>query len=170
MTINGLEIGPSVLPWTVIGDDSIEHPATFNECLNLMNNWLAPLEVFDGEINQDRFYEMEARDDVDRSGVILVWIGALPDPDFEEPGPGGIADLTWDETGGIWVADIVIDYEHAYDEQTFRDRFLHELGHTLGLDHDEDSLDLGSCMSSPPAWNCGLTDGDVELVHEWENR
>jgi hypothetical protein len=97
---------------------------------------------------------------------VLVWVGALPDPDFEEPGPGGITDLSWDEEGRIFVADIIIDYEEAYDPQTFRDRLLHEFGHIFGLGHAESSIDLGSCMSSPPQWNCNMPTSERDLVQQ----
>jgi hypothetical protein len=98
-------------------------------------------------------------------GWVSISVSALPDSLWDEPGPGGVALPVWDLDCGIVSCEIIIDYEHAYDLQTLRDRTLHELGHCpFGLAHDGDSLDLGSCMSSPPAWDCDYTDRDVERL------
>lgn len=159
------ELIPMVLPWEVVGDGTtIEHPDVFYEVLDDMNEWFFPLDVFTGDVNDERFVELDGGNPVDRNGFILVWVGALPDPDWDEPGPGGVADLEWNESGEILRADVVIDAEHSYDADTFRARLLHELGHCLGLDHDEYSIDLDSCMSSPPLVTCTITERDVERI------
>jgi hypothetical protein len=97
----------------------------------------------------------------------VLRVGALPDPLWDEPGPGGVALPVWDSTCGIIFCEIVIDYEHAYDLETLERRAVHELGHCpLGLAHDEPSLDLGSCMSSPPPWGCDIIPPDQALCQE----
>ena len=160
---------PMVLPWEVIGDDTIEHREVFYEVLDDMNELFFPLDVFFGDIDDARFDEVDLGSPDDRNGIILVWVGTLPDPDWDEPGPGGVADLTWNSTGEILRADVVIDAEHAYDEETFRARLIHELGHTLGIGHTGQSVDLNSCMSSPPVSGCVITEYEVDLVRDFRS-
>lgn len=166
LIIDGLRLCPDYVPWEIVADDSIEHPDIFYECIDIANSWVESNIIIYGEIDDDRFNDLYFSDVEERPGIVLHWIGALPDPDFDEPGPGGITDLTWNEEGGIWVADIIIDSEDSYDRQTYRDRLLHEFGHIFGLAHAQDSLDLGSCMSSPPQWNCDMTIWEKELILE----
>jgi hypothetical protein len=47
-----------------------------------------------------------------------------------------------------------------------RDAAAHEGGHVLGFDHDDSSLDLGSCMASPPEYDCDATEADVATLGE----
>jgi hypothetical protein len=163
---NGTSLIPMVLPWEVIGNLTIEHPDVFYEVLDDMNEWFFPTVVFSGGIDSERFDEVDGNDPNERNGIILVWVGALPDPDWDEPGPGGIADLTWNDAGEILRADVVIDAEHSYDSGIFRARLIHELGHCLGLTHDVVSVDLDSCMASPPLTTCSITERDVERVRQ----
>jgi len=164
-TDDGIELVSMVLPWEVVGDSStIEHTDMFDNVIGEMNSWFSPLVVFEGGIDGERFVELGDLPSSERDGIILVWVGALPEPYWDEPGPGGVADLTWNEFGEILRCDVVIDAEHAYDAQTFRSRLIHELGHCLGLAHDESSIDLDSCMASPPLVTCSITRRDVERV------
>lgn len=169
LKMNGLTLSPMSLPCEVIGDGSIEHPDTFYECLEDLNEWFYPTDAVSGDIDEERFVAYELGSSEARYGTILVSVGSLPDLDWYEPGPGGVADLVWNDEGRILYADVVIDYEHAYDRQTFRDRLLHELGHAcLALAHDDSSIDLGSCMASPAEYDCDFPPGDVERINVLE--
>jgi hypothetical protein len=154
----------------VVADDSVEDPEALTEAINQMNVWFDPDVVLVGGVNTTLFDSLWYLDPEDRPGYLLFWVGALPDPGWEpeggEPGPGGVACLYWDDYGSIQSVDVVIDYEHAYDRETFIRRSFHEFGHSLGFEHDDYSLDLGSCMSSPPPYGCRILEDDVEY---WRN-
>jgi hypothetical protein len=161
-----VEILPNQIPWIVVADDSIEDPRWLDEVLDRMNEWFTPYRVFEGGVDQELFESLWYLDSEDREGYILFWVGSLPDPewDFEidETEIGGVANLYMDSYGTIRAADIVINFDYAYHRNTFIRYSVHECGHTLGLDHDDYSLDLGSCMSSPPPYGCRILESDVE--------
>lgn len=161
------ELHPLVLPWTVTGSDNIEHQESFHSAISKANEWFGE-EVFTGEIDQDRFEELELMDDGTRIGTIIVYEGMVGSPIWDDGmdfvDAGGIADLAWDEDGGIVFVDIVINVDYAYNADTVEDVLLHEFGHALGLGHDEDSIDLNSCMSSPPPYDCEYTQRDIDRV------
>lgn len=161
------------IPWVVVADDSLDDPSALDEAIDLMNGWFAPYVVFTGGVDCETFDQLWYLDPEDRQGYILFWVGALPNPEWEfygDEGPGGIARLYIDDYGVIRSADVVIDSEHAYHRETFIRRSVHELGHTLGFEHDDYSLDLNSCMSSPPVPLCRILQSDVDYwIDAWSN-
>lgn len=161
------ELHPLVLPWTVIGSDNIEHRTSFHSAIDKVNGWFDE-EMFVGEIDQDRFDELEAMSESARIGTIIVYEGPISSSSWDDgldfDDAGGIAELTWDDSGGIVFVNIVINVDYAYNADTVEDVLLHEFGHGLGLGHDEDSLDLNSCMSSPPPFDCEYTQHDINEV------
>lgn len=170
LVIDGLELEPMVLPWEVIVSDEVGHGDAVLDALDMANEAFFPTVAFDGRIDQDAYEEhMDSRPE-DRLGIVLVNEGFVRTPDSmsldgqSQGDPGGSATLWWNEAGEIAAADIIISSDIAYDWQTVRDISAHEAGHTLGLDHDDSSLDLGSCMASPPEHDCRFTASDVLLV------
>jgi hypothetical protein len=163
----GETLRPVVFPWTIVAQE-FEDESVFYDAIEYANDSFYPLVVFDGEISEEHFLELEFASDVERYGTVIVSVGSLETPewdfDLDLRDTGGITTLRWSDNGDILFADIVMNIDYAYDSERFREFLLHELGHTLGLDHDETSIDLGSCMSSPPAYDCSFTENDVEEV------
>lgn len=147
---------PIVLPSIVIGDSSIDCHDEFYEAIDEYNEYYFPRIVFVGDIDDERFVEIDAMNPEDRNGIVLTWVEALPDP-WDEPGAGGYCDRFWNSDGEILRANIIIDDEISYDCLTYKSHFLHELGHALGIGHAQNSIDLNSCMASPPFVDCELT-------------
>jgi hypothetical protein len=178
-TDQGVPLYPASLPWEVVGEE-MENPEALSDAIEAANGWFSPVEVFAGGVDSERFMALDLlpepvsceEDDpgYERCGVILVSQGYVGTPDWDEGldfnDDGGIADMRWNEDGEILYGDIILNIDYAYDYQTMRDTSLHELGHFLGFAHDGDSLDLGSCMSSPPQYDCRYTESDIERVGE----
>jgi len=158
LEVDGLELYQGIIPMVVAIDDfnmDVEQIAVVGDCVDHING-LAP-----------GLLQHQETGEPGHIGWALVSVGVPPPTVVGDPDPGGVALLEWDASGGILYCDIVIHYEYAYDLQTFRDTLLHEMGHCpLGLAHDGDSIDLGSCMSSPVLWDCDYTDNDVQLFGE----
>jgi len=168
-TEEGLEIRNSELPCVLVAE-GFEHPEAFDRALERVNSTFLPTIAVTGEIDADLFSELDLGPVENRYGAVLVWEGFVGTPDWDEGldfnDDGGIADLVWDEaTGEIVYADIVVNSDIAYDADTVELVLVHEIGHAcFGLAHDEDSMDLGSCMSNPPPYDCHIISADVELV------
>ena len=172
-TNDGQVLMPASLPWEVVGEE-MENPEALSDAIEAANEWFAPVEVFIGGVDSERFAAIDllpepescSEDDpgYERCGVILISQGYVGTPDWDEvldfDDDGGVADMYWNEDGEILFGDIILNIDYAYDYQTMRDTSLHELGHFLGFAHDEDSIDLGSCMSSPPQYDCEYTEAD----------
>lgn len=170
MERNGYELEPAVLPWDVVVDPDIECIEAVTQAFHDINSWFEPALMFQVNVDGERYDELWYLDATERVGTILLTVGFTGTPeglsDDGEPigEQQGIAVLAYDESGSIQAADIVISSDFAYDDQTVRDVTCHEAGHTLGLEHDGSSLDLGSCMSSPPEWRCEYTPQDIGLI------
>lgn len=83
--------------------------------------------------------------------------------------PGGRAWIDYDENGIIIRSIIVINHLYAYDEETIREVFKHELGHTRGFDDDAGppmTVDLNSIMGSPTPSRGVLLESDREYFEE----
>jgi hypothetical protein len=171
-TNGGLVLTPASLPWEIVGEE-MENPEALSDAIEAANEWFAPDVVFTGGVDSERFGEIdilpmpltcEGVDANARCGVILISQGYVGTPEWDEglefEDDGGVADMWWNEDGEILFGSIILNIDFAYDYQTMRDTSLHELGHFLGYEHDEDSLDLGSCMSSPPQYDCEYTEAD----------
>lgn len=171
-TPGGVELHPMKLPWRIVGEE-MENPEALTDAIESANGWFAPDVVFDGGVDSERFAEIDVlpmpvdcdeSDTNDRCGTILISQGHVGTPDWAEgldfEDYGGISTLWWDEDGRILFGDIILNIDYAYDYQTMRDTALHEFGHFLGYAHDERSLDLNSCMSSPPQHDCEYTEAD----------
>jgi hypothetical protein len=158
------------LPFALTPDESIGDPTVITEAIDQVNARFDMEAMIGGAVDVMRWEDLATNGHRYRSGTILLWVGALPVDEWEwgdmEPvTAGGTARLFFGPGGCIDHADIVIDYADAYDRDTVRRRLLHEFGHAVfGLAHDGDSIDLGSCMSSPAPYGCDYTDGDVELI------
>lgn len=162
-TSDGLVLTPMVLPWEVVAED-MEHPEALSDAMEMMNEWFFPTEVFFGGIDSERFTSLDLGPESDRYGIILVSVGSMATSgwedglDFEDS--GGIADLAWNEAGEILFVDIIVNIDYAYNVESTCNTLLHEFGHSLGFGHDGDSIDLGSCMSSPAPYDCLFTEAD----------
>lgn len=169
ITNDGLELRPESLPWTVVISEEVEQADAVIDAAESINGWVG-FDAFVTHVDQSWFDLLDVSDSFDRVGTIIVWQGFTGTPEWvgelDWIDAGGLADLRWDEYGRIQYADIVINYDYAYHWQTVRDIAAHELGHTLGLEHDDNSLDLGSCMASPPEYDCELTIQDRGLAGE----
>jgi hypothetical protein len=168
MTDDDLILHPMVVPWEVISDD-LEQPRGLDEAMEIVNEAFFPTQVLSGGIDVERFDE-SILDTDGLFGVILLSQGFVGTPEWDEElgfiDDGGIARMEWNEFGEIYFVEIIINSDIAYDRRSVREVLIHEFGHALGLAHDEESLDLGSCMSSPPPYGCELLLSDVELVLE----
>jgi len=166
---DGRKLYPVGGPWVLYADPyMLDHPDAVHESAGYINQrfgtyWLDVL------VDADAFFHAGAGDYGDDM-LILLTIGSLPDRAWPEPDPGGYADLDWycrdsEDECYITRCEIVLDVDVALSWQATRDYLLHELGHCpFGFAHDEDSVDLGSCMSSPPTFDCEFTDSDVDRV------
>jgi len=161
------EFDPMVSPecdewWVTASSINFEHPDSFYDAMDAVNDAFG--EVLHGDIDDEGFAALSLLEPQDeaRACTILVWVGALPDPQWDEPGPGGICHLYYDLGGSVFAAEIVIDFEQSWHEPTCRDRLKHEFGHAppLFLAHDDSSMDMGSCMASPPEYDCEFTEHD----------
>jgi hypothetical protein len=170
MVRDGNELRPMVLPWEVVISPDMEHGDAVVEAAEAWNGWLSPLVGLETTIDGTRFEEIWPLEPGDRMGIVLVSEGFAGTPGgMTDSGelledPGGVAHLVWNADGEIVAADIVISSDIAYDRQTVRDVAAHEFGHAFGLAHDGSSLDLGSCMASPPEYDCEATAGDRDLI------
>lgn len=170
MERDGVELRPMVLPFEVIVSDAVEHPGAVTEGLDVWNAARSPLDAFEVRVDQAAFDAAWPLAPEDRMGIVLVsegfagTPGGMTDQGEMLDDPGGVAHLVWNPDGEIVAADIIISSDVAYDRQTVRDVSAHEGGHVLGLDHDDSSLDLGSCMASPPEHDCDATDHDAALL------
>lgn len=166
MQTAGVDLRTDQIPWVVVGQ-SFEHPESFDRAVERMNTYYDPCVVLDAMIDEVAFLELEMASDDERLGTIIVSEGFVGTPEWDDElgfiDDGGIADLRWDDGGIIIFADIVVNIDHAYDATWVEDTLVHEFGHVMGLAHDGDSLDLGSCMSSPPPVGCRILTSDVEL-------
>jgi len=135
--INNLR--PIVLPFEV-STNGID----IREEIREINDWLFPTDAFDC-CYDELFWEYESAPILERLGVVLVWDGYLP--------VAGVAELYWNEGGEILTADVIISEDR-------REYVIHELGHVLGLAHDEVEE---SCMRAPPREGCEITEHDRRL-------
>jgi hypothetical protein len=178
---DGNELHAAWLPWLVVADSTLETevaPTVLPDAIEWWNEQCAaPLFELES-VGEERFWELYDGEPEDRIGYVLVSVEAITsdlgwNPDDDEPDANGDATLHYCretrpacDPGGITWAEVRIDYEIAYHEPTSLVTLIHEFGHTLGLADDPESLDLGSCMSSPTFEGCGLTSGDRSLVCE----
>lgn len=178
---DGNELHAALLPWQVVGDSTLETevaPNVLGDAIEWWNGQGAGMLFEPGVIDEDRFWELYEGAPEERFGFVLVSVEAITsdmgwNPDADEPDANGDAALHYCretrpscDPGGIVWAEVRIDYEIAYHEPTALVTLIHELGHTLGLDDDPESIDLNSCMSSPTYEGCGLTPGDLALLRE----
>lgn len=172
MVEEGSELRPLALPWLVSVSEDIDNRDAVLSALDDLNSQLDPVVAFDVSTDLELYDELWLLAPNARVGTVLISQGFAGTPGgLSEDGvpledPGGITYLIWDEEGMILAADIVLSSDYTYHWQTTRDVTAHEAGHTLGLAHDDSSLDLGSCMASPPEYDCELTPSDVVLVQE----
>jgi hypothetical protein len=164
---DGTELRPMVLPMEVVGQE-FDEPDVFYDALESMNAWFFPTDVFFGDIDEERFLELEFATDEERFGTILVSVGSLETPtwdfDMAFQDAAGVAVVRWNAGGEILFVDIILNIDYAYNSFRLTEYFIHELGHSLGFEHDGDSLDLNSCMSSPPAIGCEFTALDCDRL------
>jgi hypothetical protein len=178
---DGHELHAAWLPWLVVADSTFGsevEPHVLDDAIEWWNGQGAGVLFEPGEISEARFWELYDGEPEERIGYVLVSVQAITsdtgwNPDDDEPDANGDATLHYCretrpacEPGGITWAEVRIDYEIAYHEPTALLVLIHEFGHTLGLADDPESLDLGSCMSSPTFEGCGLTAGDLALLRE----
>ncbi len=150
-------------PWTVIGDPTtITFPEEFSEACE-------DIRVF-GEERIERC-ELNQEDYDFHSNIITQTVRdrvVLVDMELMDEMYGGVTEWGADSTGCLLLADIHLNYD-VFSGRLFRDRLKHELGHALfGLAHDEQSMDLNSCMSSPVprSLDCEFTAWDIERASE----
>ena len=166
MKIDDVELVPFGYPFHVVADSmNFDNIHVLSEVIDYINQ-SAQFTLFTLSTDHQLFRLMEIAEPEDRIGTVLFWIGSLPTEGWyeDEPQEGGRATLYFDEMGFIVYADVAIDHDHAYHEETVRKRSIHELGHVLGLAHDGNSIDLNSCMTSPPIDGCILTEHDIHLI------
>lgn len=167
MVRGGSIVHPKQLPWELVALP--EHAPEIEDALSDLNRWIGN-DVIIVHVSIDRFLEVIELEPTDRVGVATIRVGETPlpgeirlehiDDDIDE-----ILGLTTnhiDVDGAIISADILIsDRVHGV---VFRDVVLHEAGHLVGLDHDDRSLNMGSCMSNPPEYACKYTDQDIGII------
>ena len=96
------------------------------------------------------------------------------DPRYESDGPGGFWGFTWSWWWSpqleVFEQAVVFDPLESWDNTSFYDIALHELGHVLGIDHSDVP---NTVMSGPPftsyTYQSGrnqLTDDDIAAARE----
>jgi hypothetical protein len=172
MERDGNVLRPMVLPFEVIVSPDVEHADAVTDGLDVWNAATDPLTAFEVRVDGAAFDAAWPLAPEERMGVVLVsegfagTPGGMTDAGVSFDDPGGVALLVWNADGEIIAADVTISSDIAYDRQTVRDAAAHEGGHVLGFDHDDSSLDLGSCMASPPEYDCDATEADVATLGE----
>ena len=164
-----LTLHPMIIPWDVVADE-FEQPRAVDEAMEIVNDAFFPTQVLVGGIDAVRFEEVSGGVPIEWIGTILLSEGFVGTPTWDgELGfedAGGIADMRWNDDGEIFYVEIIINSDVAYHRESVRRYLVHEFGHAMGLAHDEDSLDLGSCMSSPAPYGFELLESDVQRVLE----
>lgn len=167
---NGAELHPAYLPFDVVISDSIEHPESVIEAIDDFNLWVDPIVLFTVEVNQERWRQLDDSLIDQRYGIILVSQGFTSREEWSDEfvyvDSIGISGIWRNSSGEILSSDVIISSDYAYSRSFVYRTTLHLLGHTLGLDHDDSSLDLGSCMSVPPVDGCSITRHDIEIIRQ----
>ena len=158
------------LPYQVVSE-TLEHPDALQIATDNVNSFFTT-NVLVSEMDSDLFAVYDVGPSAARYGVILVSEGYPGTPtDFSDLGffsdVGGTCEIAFDARGNILWADIVVNVDYAYHEDTVVAILLHEFGHAMGLAHDGQSIDLNSCMmpNNVPS-SCEFTVFDVGLIED----
>jgi hypothetical protein len=166
MVRDGFELRPAGLPWSVVYDETVTEEIGADAVIDAVAWWQEQA----GRDGIDRTWFVMG-DEVPESdpwdGEILVTVAALPGSDDDDAMAAEVADLSWNDEGGIIFGTVTVNHAIAYDAPTARISLLHGFGHMMGLDDDPgppETVDLRSIMASPMDPLGRLTDHDFELL------
>lgn len=167
---DGTLLYPSSSPFDVIFREDLQNLSAALDGLAEVNKAFGTWSVFNPIVSTDQWNNIELLPLIERVQLVIVSEGFAGAPTWDGAellsDPGGMSILYWQDDHRIVSAEITLSPDYTYDPEWVRKGMIHELGHVLALAHDPRSIDLGSCMTSPPYDNCTLILADVDCVEE----
>lgn len=149
--------------WLVTHDESLSEENVV-EAVEFWND-VSDRVLFNTKSDSIYYHYIDELGLSERSGVITATVGYPRDDDpFDDSSTLGNASLWWNDEARIVTAHITVSPE-GDDGGSWTVAILEqELGHTLGLADDPESVDLDSIMSNPVVPGRGVTPGDLDIV------